>query len=44
MFDSRIFYLQLNYGHRNRGHILATGTKRVHRMTDRRQARPEVRG
>ena len=44
MFDSRIFYLQLNYGHRNRGHILATGAKRVHRLSDRRPARPEVRG
>jgi hypothetical protein len=44
MFDTRIFYLQLSYGHRSRRHIAAAGEKRVHRLPDRRQARPEVRG
>jgi len=44
MFDSRIFYLQLSYGHRSRRHNPGIGEKRVHRLPDRRRARPEVRG
>jgi hypothetical protein len=44
MFDSRIFYLQLTDEHRVRRHLSAAVPKRVHRLPDRRQARPEVRG
>ena len=44
MFDSRIFYLQLTDENRVRRHTSAAVPKRVHRLSDRRHARPEVRG
>ena len=39
MFDTRMFYLQLDRQHRTRPHVVSMGPNRVARPGERRQAR-----